>query len=505
MKRILAFLLVFALCFTVSACKNEKTDGNDSAVTNGTTQTESGNEDSGTTPDSVSKTESGSSEKNPSTSSKDTSSGITNKKGLDFGGKTVTLIFEFQPSNEYGIDPSRDLELDRIKELNKKYNVKIVMKKGAANYQEAIVSSIAAGSPIGNIIKINGYKNYDFIRAGLCADLTPAMKSTGIDMTASHYNQRSNKYYNVNGKQYVASLIIPQDHDVYELWFYNKDVLSELGYKPGYIQGLYKSGNWTWAQATKLFAAATKKSANGTITRYALGDSMPFRLVTTLALSNGGKIGGVDSKGAPTANLGAANVRAAMQQVYDWGAVNKYIATTQGEETYTKFKKGELFMCAAPAGQAKQFYNNGVNFGVVYAPKGPNGSKNVAPVIVGSSFMIPVTYQKDADKYLMLLDELYAPYKDISREEIIKNDAISYFSDTDSWNIYLESALNESVRVNDDFTPYNLEWVKPEFGTVCLNLVKGTITPGVVVEKYNDQYQALLNDLFKGYALTGIK
>ena len=176
MKRILAFLLVFALCFTVSACKNEKTDGNDSAVTNGTTQTESGNDDSNTTPDnSGSKTESVSSEKNPSTSSKDTSSGITNKKGLDFGGKTVTLIFEFQPSNEYGIDPSRDLELDRIKELNKKYNVKIVMKKGAANYQEAIVSSIAAGSPIGNIIKINGYKNYDFIRAGLCGVLTPAM------------------------------------------------------------------------------------------------------------------------------------------------------------------------------------------------------------------------------------------------------------------------------------------------------------------------------------------
>lgn len=506
MKRILAILLVFALCFTVSACKNEKTDGNDSNITDGTTQTESGKDDSNTTPDnSGSKPESGSSEKNPSTSDKNTSSNTTEKKGLDFGGKTVTLIYEYQPSSEYGIDPSRDLELDRIKELNKKYNVKIVMKKGAANYNEAIVSSIAAGAPIGNIIRINGNKNYDFIKAGLCADLTSAMKSTGINMTTSHYNQRVNKYYNVNGKQYVASVIIPQENDAYELWFYNKDVLTELGYKPDYIQGLYKSGNWTWAEATKLFAAATKKSANGTITRYALGDSMAFRLVTTLALSNGGKIGGVDSKGAPTVNLGAANVRAAMQQVYDWGAVNKYIAPTQGDETYTKFKKGELFMCAAPAGQAKQFYNNGVNFGVVYAPKGPNGSKNVAPVNAGNAFMIPVTYQKDADKYLMLLDELYAPYKDISREEILKNDAISYFSDVESWNIYKESALNESVRVNDDFTVYNLEWVKPEFGTVCLNLVKGTATPGVVVEKYNDQYQALLNDLFKGYALTGIK
>lgn len=513
MKRILAFLLAVMLCFTAVACGSEEKSGDSSAATDGTVDTENGEDESdkateGSKDESKGdKTESGASSNasNSNTSSGKDNGSSVNKSNLNFGGKTVTFIYEYQPSNEYGIDPSRDLELDRIKELNKKYNVKIVMKKGAANYNEAIVSSIAAGSPIGNVIRINGNKNYDFIKAGLCADLTSAMKSTGINMTASHYNQRVNKYYNVNGKQYVASLIIPQEPDAYELWFYNKDVLSELGYKSDYIQSLYKKGNWTWAEATKLFAAATKKSANGTITRYALGDSMAFRLVTTLALSNNGKIGGVNSKGAPTVNLGSANVRAAMQQVYDWGAVNKYIAPTQGDETYTKFKKGELFMCAAPAGQAKQFYNSGVNFGVIYAPKGPNGKKNVAPVNAGNAFMIPVTYQKDADKYLMLLDALYAPYKDITREEILKNDAISYFSDVDSWNVYKESTLNESVRVNDDFTVYNLEWVKPEFGTVCLNLVKGTATPGVVVEKYNDQYQALLNDLFKGYALTGIK
>jgi len=516
MNRILAFLLAVMLCFTAVACgSEEKTDdnsstaGNSSEIKNDNTDSQQTNENSKGEESENDKTESSVSS---NASNQNTSSGKDNgnkdnvsKNSLDFGGKTVTFIYEYQPSNEYGIDPSRDLELDRIKELNKKYNVKIVMKKGAANYNEAIVSSIAAGAPIGNVIRINGNKNYDFIKAGLCADLTAAMKSTGIDMKASHYNQRVNKYYNVNGKQYVASVIIPQEPDAYELWFYNKDVLAELGYKSDYIQGLYKKGNWTWAEATKLFAAATKKSANGTITRYALGDSMAYRLVTTLALSNNGKIGGVNSKGAPTVNLGSKNVRAAMQQVYEWGAVKKYIAPTQGDETYTKFKKGELFMCAAPAGQAKQFYNSGVNFGVIYAPKGPNGKKNIAPVNAGNAFMIPVTYQKDAAKYLMLLDELYAPYKDISREEILKNDAISYFSDVDSWNVYKESTLNESVRVNDDFTVYNLEWVKPEFGTVCLNLVKGTATPGVVVEKYNDQYQALLNDLFKGYSLTGIK
>lgn len=501
--RLLALTLAVLMCFTFTACK--KNPSSDTSSESDTDVNVNGDVDVNVDGDGDSVSSDDKTTSNVASESTQQGTTSTDKSKLDFGGKTITIIYEYQPSDKKGIDPSRDRELDRIAELNKKYNVKIVMKKGASNYNEAIVSSISAGTPIGNIIRINGNKNYDFIKAGLCATLDDAMKSTGIDMTAAHYDQRTNKYYNVNGKQYVVASVIPQESDVYDLWFYNKDILTELGYGANYIQDLYKNGKWTWEEATKLFAAAKKESANGTVTRYGLGCAYAYRTVTSLVLSNGGKIGSVDKTGAPVSNLGAAKVREAFQQMYDWGAVKKYISPTESDETYSKFNKGEIFMCSTQAGQAKKFYSSGVNFGVIYPPKGNGQSKNVAQVKVGGCFMIPVTYQSEADKYLMLLDELYAPYKDATREEILKNDAINYFSDVESWNVYKNSALDENVRVNDDFTVFNLEWANPAFGTVCFNLIKGTVTPGSVVEKYNDQYQALLDDLFKGYALTGVK
>ena len=507
--RLLALLLAVAMCFTFVACK--KSPSAASSMSGGTDVDVNVNVDVDVNTSSDTSVDSSSSNNDTSSTQSGNNSSGSNNQGtatggkIDFGGKTVTMIFEYQPSSEYGIDPSRDRELDRIKTLNKKYNVNIVMKKGAANYNEAIVSSIASGSPIGNIIRINGNKNYDFIKAGLCATLDDAMKKTGIDMKASHFDQRTNKYYNINGKQYVAACYIPQESDIYDLWFYNKDILAELGYSSNYIQDLYKKGNWTWAEATKLFEKAKKTSSNGTVTRYPLGCSYAYRTVTSMVLSNNGKIGSVDKTGAPTVNLGATAVREALQQMYDWGAVNKYISPTESDETYGKFSKGEIFMCSTQAGNAKKFYNSGVNFGVIYPPKGTKATKNVAQVRVGQCFMIPVTYQNDAYKYLTLINELYAPYEDATREDILKDDSINYFSDSESWNIYKTTVLDENVRVNDDFTVFNLEWADPAFGTVCLNLIKGTVTPGSLVEKYNDQYQALLDDLFKGYALTGVK
>lgn len=427
------------------------------------------------------------------------------KKDLDFGGETITIIYEYQPSDEYGIDASRDRELDRIKELNEKYNVKIVMKKGPSNYNEAIVSSISSGVPVGNIIRINGNKNYDFIRAGLCANLNDAMKNTGIDMSAAQYDKRTNQYYNVNGNQYVISCFIPQESLVSDLWFYNKDILTELGYDVNYINELYETGKWNWDTVTELAKKATQTQANGTISRYGIGFRYQYLSVTSMVLNNGGKIGSVDENGAPKVNLHDAKVREALQQAYEWGAVDKIMATTSANESDNLFAKGEMFLYSASASMVKNWYNNGVNFGVIYPPVGDSGTKSVVPVKTGSCFMIPVTYQDQADKYLMLMDELYGEYEDASREDIFKSDFIHVFNDETSWNVVKEATLNEDIQTNDDFIAFNLEWTDPAFGTVCQNLVKGSITAGTVVEKYNDQYQAVLDDLFKGYALTGVK
>lgn len=429
----------------------------------------------------------------------------TETADVDFGGETVTIILEYQPSSEYGIDASRDRELDRIKELNKKFNVNIEMKKGPSNYNEAIVSSISSGSPIGHVIRVNGNKNYDFIRAGLCAPLNDAMQKTGIDMTAPHYDQRTNKYYNVNGNQYIAAYFIPQESLVMDLWFYNKDILVELGYGANYIHELYEAGKWNWTTATELLKKATKTDANGTVVRYGLGCSWLHWTTTSMITANGGQLGSVAADGSPKANFTDPKVREALQQMYEWGAVEKVLVPTESDETYTKFNMGEIFMLSSQSGRARQCFSSGINFGVIYPPKGKSNDKNVVSMRVGSGFIIPVTYKEKADKLLVLMDALYSEYEDASREDILKADQINYFTDKESWNVVKNATFDTSIQSNDSFTVFNLEWANPAFGTICQNLVKGTITAGGLVESYNDQYQALLDDLFKDCKLTGVK
>lgn len=506
-KQIFALLLAVAMCFSFTACK-KSSDGTESGsgLSYGVSEDTNAGDGTGSGGDTANNNESAANGGGASgNTSAATQGGSSNNKNKDFGGKTVTIIYEYQPSDKKGIDPSRDRELDRIAEIQKKYNVKIVQKKGASNYHESNVASITAGKPVGDIIKLNGNKNYDYIKAGLCADFNSAIKETGININASHYLPLNQQYYNVNGKQYGISLLLPQESDANALWFYNKDILSEVGYSANYINDLYKSGNWTWAEATKLFAAVQKKNANGTVERYALGCAYAYNTVISLALNNNTKIGSVDKAGNPIVNLNTPAVREVLQQFYDWGAVNKYIAPSESDAVSSMFKKGEVFIYTTNSGGAKNAYNSGINFGVVLPPKGPRASKNVSMVRTGNTYIVPVTYQANTSMYLTILDALYAPYSDASAEDILKADNIQYFSDVDSWNIFKAAAYDSSIRVADDFYAFNLEWANPAFGTVCLNLMKGTLTPATMVEKYNDQYQALLDDKFNGFKLTGVK
>ncbi len=501
-KQVLAIFLVVAMMFAAVGC-----GGKDTASDASSSELQSSTDSVSSDSDVVSSVSSKTNTVSSTTSS--TISGNKNSQKLDFGGKTVVMIMEWQPSDQKGIDASRDREIDRVAEINKKYNVNLVMKKGATNYNEGIVSSIASGTPIGHIIRTNNEGNglYDFIRAGLCANLNSAIAESGIDVKSATYNYNQMKAYNVNDKQYVITCIVPQEASDYSgnIWFYNKAVLKELGYKDTYISDLCDAGNWNWSAVTELATKAIKKNSSGSVTRYGLGFNSAYKMAETLIVSNGGAIGSVNKNGQPQCDFRSSSVRQALEQLYNWSSVSGMVCTDESSNAYSRFGKGEIFMIAG--GSVKTFYNSGVQFGAVYPPKGTSSNAyTLRGTGGGANFIIPVTYQKDAAKYLVLLNELYAPYKDASRETIIKTDQINYFSDSKSWTYFNNATFDSKIKkVNDPFNTFNLQWVTPAFGTVCQNLVKGELTAGTLIEKYNDQYQAVLDDLFKGYALTGLK
>ena len=123
---------------------------------------------------------------------------------------------------------------------------------------------------------------------------------------------------------------------------------------------------------------------------------------------------------------------------------------------------------------------------------------------IGYGWIIPVTYQKDADKYLLLMDELYEPYEGVTEDSNFKSRWIKKFSDADSYNLFKSMYTDTSKQMVDMTSLFGIAYTDPSLVTVIGNVMKGNITPGNVVESYVDAYQAMVDEVFEGYRITGI-
>lgn len=102
------------------------------------------------------------------------------------------------------------------------------------------------------------------------------------------------------------------------------------------------------------------------------------------------------------------------------------------------------------------------------------------------------------------MDELYEPYEGITEDSNFKSRWIKKFSDADSYNLFKSMYTDTSKQKVDMTSLYGIAWTDPSLATVMGNVMKGSITPGNVVESYVDAYQAMVDEVFDGYLITGI-
>ena len=383
-------------------------------------------------------------------------------------------------------------------------------QNGIEFYNGNIVTSVLNGSPVGHIISINGNANYNFIRSGIVASLDAAIKQTGIDMTDARYNQTIRQYYHVNGSQYVFGYTTFGDttRDVSGLWAYNKRIMNAIKVDP---YALYQSGDWTWQKVSEIAKAATVRNSSGTVTQYGLGISGAMSVLIQLSLANGGRLGTVDSSGSPKITLDTPNNREAFEQLYQWGSVDKTVLGNADDMAWNaidkEFAKGNIAILAGGAALVNICYEQGMKdeIGIVPVPKGPRATGYGSQMNIGYGYFIPVTYQKDAAKYLMLMDELYMPYEGVSQDTLFKERWISRFTDANAYKLFKSMYTDTAHQVTDMLSLFDVSWGDPAFSTVAGNVMRGTITPGNAIDTYADTYQTVVNDKFDGYKITGIK
>lgn len=471
-KQFLALIFAVILAFTIVGCKPEKDKSEISS--------------------------------NNSTSSSENSKTAQLKSQLDFGGETITFCYPpgYDMLNANGTDMELARRDNRMKELEQKYNVVIEQKEGKGTYWSGTAMSIASGSPSGHIMMTQSSHYFSWFKAGAMADLTGAMEKTGIDFRDSdRYNQLVRRYTSIDDGQYGFSNL--QLNPTQQIFYFNKRIFEEqnLGNPYEWI----KNKEWTWDKFEEVIKKATIRNSDGTVKQWGVGgiDILSVGGVDLAYFDKNGKAQLMESFTDEAINN--------INKAYKWMYVDKYVyiqsQSASWETTMKEFLKGTMAMCVG-TNKLLQFAQESAmedDFGVLYPPLNKDETEYPANGIFSQFYFIPKTYENMADKLLLLIDDLYEPYKDASYADLIAEKYITRMRDKESLDIFTDMVIrgNEkgltqplvptamNILNYGDPSVYNMKWGAQK------------TSPSDYWETYRVAMKKILEDTMEGHRITG--
>lgn len=285
---------------------------------------------------------------------------------VDLGGRVIKVAswWDLKPAGNTASEKAR---LDKIAEVEKKYNIKFEwINVPFEEYMPKFTASVLGGEPFADILQME-YKS-----------ALPAIMK-GQLLKVSEYTTGAN---NINGE---ANLIakspqIAGDYYAFETpgtygtgLHYNRDLFKKLGLPD--LQELYNAGQWNWDKFMEIAKLATKDNDNdGKIDTYGYSGwaTDTFRNFT---YANGGFI--VDETAKTQGFTDPKTIEAAefVNRLYN---VDKVVKVKSGNKTdwneTNTFKDGDvaMFMTAS-------WNLGGLTFdlGVVPMPTGPQGDPSI--------------------------------------------------------------------------------------------------------------------------------
>ena len=143
------------------------------------------------------------------------------------------------------------------------------------------------------------------------------------------------------------------------------------------------------------------------------------------------------------------------------------------------------------------------DFGIVYAPMGPDVQEYTIPTSCGQMYFIPKTYESMADKLLLLIDDLYAYPDGQTIDDLVAEKYVSKLRDEESLTIYTDMVKSTDRFVHDAYTMTKIDWTAPSIHELCSTVLKGSKTPGDALEANKVQFQNAMNDMMAGHKVTG--
>lgn len=493
-KRTLCLLLSLLLVFTVCGCK-KKNDTDDSEysvwyedeIISGSSGSKA---DKTTSSKKNNSSKSGSKASGGKNTASDHDTQIAEETKLDFGGKTITLLREWD-KYERGKYTTWDNWLNNLAAVEKECNVKIVEKKWTADLAGEMLAGV---KPEGNIYLVSGGSVYNLATKGYITDLNSAMKKTGIDMTGELFNKVNTQLNNINGKQYTIGLGFAR---VPVVVVYNKTMTKKAGFD---IAQLVKDKKWTWDKMTEVAKATTGNGVKG-IAFY-------YDAPAALAVSNNSNIVGIGSNGSFQLKLSDTKTKKALDQLYNWVNVDKVADYNWGQKAWNQndidfANKKYAMLLSGHVGIQSAYSNLTDEWGLAYLPMGPDAKDYVSFVQDEYSYVIPSSYADMAPDLLVLLTKLHRLPKGYTLDDEFRDEWIRYCKDNETYKM-LKTLHDGSVKqVWDGTVKFFPSAGGTSYATAFGRLFSGELTSGAFIDTYGTAFQKSVDDMAKKVKYTG--
>nr|WP_272036372.1 extracellular solute-binding protein [Paenibacillus sp. JJ-100] len=394
----------------------------------------------------------------------------------DLGGRVIKIAawWDLKPAGETASDKAR---LDKIAEVEKKYNVKIeFVNVPFEEYMNKFTTSVLAGEPFADIVQME-YKSA--LPAILKGQLLPLSDFTTAE---NNINQEGNliaKYPAIAGNYYAFESPTSIGLGLH----YNRDLFKKLSLPDP--QELYEKGEWSWDKFMEVTKQATKDTDNdGKIDVYGFS-GWAIDVIRHFTAANGGTI--ADDENGKEGLSDPKTIEAAefVKRLYNVENVVKVKTgdKTNWEESNT-FKDGDVAMFTAAEWQLGDLT---FSVGVVPIPNGPQGKKEVTYANNTAAAKFIAKGVEDPKIVYQIYEETF----DIPQiEEYPGQDYLEslYTDEKDIQMIREHIAGTGRILLDDAYAGYPI-------GDYVNDIIKNNASVTATAEKYKAQAQAAMDKL----------
>ncbi|XEC93627.1 ABC transporter substrate-binding protein [Paenibacillus tarimensis] len=398
------------------------------------------------------------------------------EEAIDLGGRTIKLSawWDLTPKGETASEKAR---LDKIAELEKKYNMKIeFVNVPWGEYVDTFTTSVLAGEPFADIVRMEVKWALPAILNGL---LLPLDEFTSASSDINTENNYVEKIAPVAGGEYGFKPIDVGGVGLH----YNRDIFKQYGLPD--LHELYNRGELTWDKLLEIARDATRDTN---------GDGKPdvwgwsgwaAHVSRNMVAANGARIAN-DSTGEQ--GLTDPKTIEALEFVHKLYNVENVVYLKSGNKMewteWDSFKDGKSAMWIAAEWQVGDIP---FDFGVVPIPNGPGGSKDFTYNNGGGhAYFIPKGV-KDAEILYHIFEEMemIPPFEDYVGQDYLEQ----RYKHQEDIDVFLSNingtGVLEMEEAYPDFPFY------PVIDEVILQNASVTAT----VEKFKQQAQEAMDKL----------